>query len=162
MRSVRRQRSDRVCHRLQHVVLDPDLPGGLPRDLRMIGGDEGHRLALVADHVLGQHRLVGVFEPAPVGAGDVVVGEHGMHAGSGQRLADTDRRDPGGRMRAAQRSAPQHAVHPQVAAVGELAGDLECPVRPGRTVPMPATPGRETWSGALTGGSVLLSGLVIV
>jgi hypothetical protein len=100
----------------------------------MIGRDEGHRLALVANHVLGEHRLVGVLEPAPVSAGDVVVGEYGVHAGSGQRLADADRRDPRGRMRAAQRCAPQHAVHPQVAAVGELAGDLEDPVWPGRAV----------------------------
>src|SRR5262249_5453117 len=147
-RSGRCQCSDRVRHWLQHLVFDPDLPRSPLGDLRMIGCDEGHRLALVADYGLGQHRLVGMFEPEPVGARDVVVGEDGMYAGWGQRLADTDRLDPGGRIRAAQRGAPQHSVHPQVTGVGELTGDLERPVWPGRTVPDAAGRGRRDliWS----------------
>src|SRR5260221_9691670 len=75
-----------------------------------------------------------MFEPVPVRARDVVVGEHRVDPGSDQGLADTDRLDPRGRIRAAQGGTPQHAVHPQVTAVGKLAGDLECPVWPGRTV----------------------------
>ena len=43
----------------------------------------------------------------------------------------------GVRVRAAQRDAPQHVVQPQVAAVGELAGDLRRAVGRGRSVPTP-------------------------
>src|SRR6266849_4426110 len=38
-------------------------------------------------------------------------------------------------MRAAQRRAPEHVVHPQAAAVGELPGNLPLAVRPGRARP---------------------------
>ena len=91
----------------------------------MVGGDQRDRLALVADHVDREHRLVLVLEAVVLGAGHVVVGEYGEDTRRLQRLTDVDAQDPGRRMRAAQRDAPQHVVHPEVAGVGEVAGDLE-------------------------------------
>ena len=50
-------------HRLEHVVVDDDLLRRLPRDLGVVGGDQRHRLALVAHDVDRQHRLVGASRP---------------------------------------------------------------------------------------------------
>jgi hypothetical protein len=119
----------RVGDRLPHVVVDPDPFGGLPGDLGVGGGDEGHRLTLVADRLVGQDRLVGELEPVPVGARHVLGREHGLHARDRQRLADVDGPDPRERMRAAQGRSPEHALDPQVARVSELPADLQHAVR---------------------------------
>jgi hypothetical protein len=132
------QRRPRVGDRLEDVVAHRDLLRGPAGDLRVVGCYQGDWLALVADHAGGQHRLIGALEPADVSAGDILVGQHGVDAGGGQRRADLDASDPGVRMRAAQRDPPQHALHPQVAAVGELAGHLQRAVRPGRAGADPA------------------------
>ncbi len=94
----------------------------------MVRSDQGDRLSLVADDVGGQDRLVGQLQAADVLAGDVGVGQHGVDPAGGQRLADRDRADLRVGMRAAQRDPPDHAVHPEVAAVGELPGHLRRPV----------------------------------
>jgi len=85
-------------------------------------------------------RLVGVLEAEGVLAGDVVGGEDGADPGHGERLGDVDPPDAGVRVRAAQRHSPHHVVVPQVAGVGELAGDLERAVGALRVLPDP--PGR--------------------
>jgi hypothetical protein len=54
-----RARRARVGDRLEHLVVDDDPLHGPPRGLRVVGGDDRDRLALVADLVDGQHRLVG-------------------------------------------------------------------------------------------------------
>ena len=132
------QRADRVGDRLPDLVVDDDPRRGRPSGLRVVGGDQRHRLALVADDVDGQHRLVGQLEPVDPLAGDVVTGQHRLHAGDGERRADVDRADAGEGVRAAERDAPEHVLHPEVAAVGELAAHLEGAVGAGRIVPDPA------------------------
>jgi hypothetical protein len=115
----------------------------------MVGGDKRDRLALVADHVDREHRLVLVFEPVVLGAGHVVVGEHGEDAGRLQRLGDVDAQDPGGGMRTPQGDAPEHVVHPQVTGVREVPRDLERPVGPERRL---ADPARSTHPHPFLGG----------
>jgi hypothetical protein len=135
------QRGARVGDRLQHVVVDVDAGGGQPGGLRVVGGDQRHRFALVADDVEGQHRLVGQLEPVDLLARHVVGGEHGGDAGGGQRRAGVDRADPGVGVRAAQGDPPEHVLHPEVAAVGELATDLQDAVGPLGVVADPAAAG---------------------
>ncbi len=150
-RGARVKRLPRVGHRRQDLVVHLDLLRRLPGDLGMVRGHERNRLALVADHALGQHRLVDELEPASVLAGNVRVREHGVHPAGGQRGADPDRADLRVRVRTAQRDAPDHAVHPQVAAVGELAGSFRRRVRP------PGA-GADTASGGRSGRSLGHSG----
>ena len=79
--AVRAQCRDGVDDRIEDVVLDDDPLRGPPRGLRVVGGDQRDRLALVADHVDREDRLVPVLEAEELVAGHVVVGE--------------DREDPG-------------------------------------------------------------------
>lgn len=113
----------------QHLVLDPDLLHRAAGRLRVVGGDQGDRLAVVADLVDRQGRLVGDLQAVVLLARDVLVGEHRVHAGNGQRLGDVHRQDGRPRVRGAQRGAPQHVLVPQVGGVGELALHLQRAVR---------------------------------
>ena len=113
-----------IDHGLERLVLDADRGGRASRLLRLLGRDDRHRLAEVADAVAGEHRLVGELEPVRLPAGDVVVREHGVHARQRERLGDVDLEDPRVRVRAADRAAPEHPGRVEVARVGELAGDL--------------------------------------
>ena len=127
------RRLDRAVHvgdGLRGLVVDLDEGGGAARGLGMVGGDDRDRLALVADAVAGEDGLVGDLEPVGLRAGHVLVREDREHAGDGERLREVERADARGRVRAAQRGAPQRAVAPEVGAVGELAADLERAVRP--------------------------------
>ena len=69
-----------VGDRLERLVVDLDLGGGVAGGLRVVGGDDRDRLALVADLVPRQHRLVGDLEPVRLAAGHVLVREHGVDA----------------------------------------------------------------------------------
>ena len=93
--------------------------------LGMVGGHQRDRLALVADLVDGQHRLVLVLQAVELLAGHVLVGEHREHAGHGQRGADVDGADPRRGMRAAEGHAPEHVRELQVGGVGELTRHLQ-------------------------------------
>jgi hypothetical protein len=53
---------------------------GSPRLLRVLRGDDRDRFAEVAHAVDGEHRLIGKLEAVGLGAGDVGVGENGVHA----------------------------------------------------------------------------------
>ena len=66
---------------LERLVLDPDRGGGAARLLGLLGRDERDRLAVVADAVDREHRLVGELEPVRLLPGNVGVREHGVHAG---------------------------------------------------------------------------------
>ena len=79
-RRGRIERVLRIDQRLQHLVVDLDPRSGVPRRLRMVGGDDRHRLALVADLGERQHRLVVVLEPVRLAARHVLVREHRVHA----------------------------------------------------------------------------------
>ncbi len=132
----------RVAAVVDHLALAPDGgPGvGDGRQLLVVDLDQGRRaagglgvvrrdhrdgLALVAHPVVRQHRLVAVLEPERVRAGHVLVREHREDAGDGERGRRLDVSDPGVGVRAAQRGAPQHPVHPQVGGERELAAHLE-------------------------------------
>jgi len=104
----------------------------------MIGSDQGDRLALVADLVERQHRLVGHLHAVGLGSGHVLMREHRMHAGHGAGLARVDGADARGGMRAAQGGGEHHPVDPQIRGVCELARDLEVAVRPRHARPDPA------------------------
>ena len=127
-----------VGDRLVHLVVDLDPLGRLAGDLRVAGGHQRDRLALVAHDVGGQHRLVGDLQPVELVTRHVLLGQHRGHARRGQRPGGLDGTDPGVGMRAAQRDAPDHAVQPQVAGVDELPGDLGRAVRPARAAAHPA------------------------
>src|ERR1700749_3725105 len=86
-----------VGDRLVDVIVDPDPLGRLAGDLRVVGGDERDRLAVGAHRVDGEHRLVDDLQPVELVARHVLVGEHRVHAGRGQRRADVDGADPGRR-----------------------------------------------------------------
>jgi hypothetical protein len=118
-----------VRDRLRRLVADLDERRRAACGLRMVGGDDRDRLALVADPVPRQHGLIGQLEPVGLDAWDVLVGEDGEHARDGERAREVDRVDARGRMRAAQGRAPQRAVAPQVRRVRELAARLERAVR---------------------------------
>ena len=128
---------------VEHLVVDLDLRRGVARRLRVVGGDDRHRLALVAHLVEGQHRLVGDLEPVDLAARHVLVGEDGVHAADGERGGEVDLADAGARVRAAQGRAPQHSVGPQVRRVGEVALDLGDAVRAAQALADPAADRRS-------------------
>ena len=115
---------------LERLVLDDDRLGRAARLLGMLGSDERDRLAVVADAVDREHRLVGELEPVGLAPGDVLVREHGVDAGHRHGLRDVDRDDAGVGMRAAERVPPEHPGRVEVARVRELALHLGRAVRP--------------------------------
>jgi hypothetical protein len=123
----RRAGSDRafgVGHGIERLEVDHDRVGGGAGRLGMVGRDDRDRLALEADVVPRQHRLVGVLEPVGPAARDVGVREHGVDARERGGGARVDRADPRARMRAAQRRAPEHPLDAHVGGVLELAAHL--------------------------------------
>ncbi len=113
----------------EHLVLDLDLLHRAPGGLRVVGRDQRDRLAVVPDPVDGQGRLVGDLQAVVLGAGDVLVGEHRVHAGHGERLGDVHGEDVRPGVRRAQRHAPEHVLVPHVGGVRELAAHLQRAVR---------------------------------
>jgi hypothetical protein len=120
----------RIDHGLHHLVRDRDRLRRQASGLGVVGRHDGDRLAVVADDLRRQHRLVGVLEPEQRPARYVGGGEHGAHAVHHERRGDVDRDDPRRGVRRPQRAAEQHAVGPHVVAEGELARDLGDTVRP--------------------------------
>ncbi len=114
----------RVGDRGLRDVVDPDGRGRPAGLLRVLGGDEGDRLAVVAHLVDGEDGLIGELEAVALLARDVAVREDGVDAGHGARVGGADALDLGGRVRAADGVAEEHAGGEEVARVGELAGDL--------------------------------------
>jgi hypothetical protein len=112
----------------QHLVVHGDAGGCAARGLRMVGGHDRDRLALVAHLVDGEHRLVRDFQAVQLGAGHVLVREHGVHPGQRKGFGHIDTADPGTRMWAAQCRAPQHIPRPHVGGVRELAENFQCAV----------------------------------
>ena len=84
-RTVGLQRLLGIDDRLEHVVLDRDLLHRPARRLGVVRGDQGDRLALVADDVDRQDRLVLVLETEVLLARYVVMGEDGEHPGGRER-----------------------------------------------------------------------------
>ena len=118
------ERALHVHHGLERLVLDDDRLERLPRLLRVLGGDDRHRLADVAHAVDREHGLVGELEAVELRPRDVRVREDGVHAGHAQGGGQVDRDDPCVRVRAPERVAPQHPGCREVARVLESAVDL--------------------------------------
>ena len=119
-----RLRPGRVHERLGHLVLD--LYGGecQTNGVGMVSGHDGHRFALVAHHIAGQHRLVEVLQAEGGHPGHVGMRQDGVHAGHGHRRSHVNRQDPGRRVGRPQGAAPEHPVVPEVAGEGEGTGHL--------------------------------------
>ena len=128
------RRALHLRYRLEQLVLDADRGSRTPRLLRLLGGDERHRLAVIADAVGGEHRLVGELEAVRLLAWHVGVREHGVHTGHPQGGGDVELDDLRVRMRAANGDAPEHPGRVQVARVLEFAGHLRRRVVPGAAV----------------------------
>ncbi len=109
-----------VDDRLERLVGDDDRLGRPTRLLGMLGGHDGHRLAVVADAIDREHGLVGELEAVGLAARNVLVREHRVDAGHRDGLRDVDLEDARMGMRAAQGVAPQHPRGVEVARVGEL------------------------------------------
>lgn len=128
----------RVGDRLQHLVLDRDGGRGEPGGVRMVGGDRGDGLAVVADQFGREDGAVGDRASVRGVAGDVGVRDHRVDAGHRGRLGRVDGEDPGVRVRGAQYGGPEKALGPQVGRVGEGALGLRAGVgrREGRAEPV--------------------------
>ena len=126
----------------------------LPGDGGAGGGHGGHRVALVErllaghdvpDHVLVvHHHLAGRDELRRL-VGEVVAGDHGLHAGQRLGLGGVDRHDARVRVRAAQHAADELAGQVEVRAEARAAGDLVDAVRADRAradVALPVGPVR--------------------
>ncbi len=112
------------------AVVDLDLGGRSAGGLRVVGGHEGDRLTVVTYPAVGENRGVLDLQAVVLHLGrQVVVRQHRVHAGHGERLGDVDGDDLGVGDGAAQRLAPEHVLVPHVRGVRELAGDLEGAVR---------------------------------
>jgi hypothetical protein len=109
---------------LGDLVVDGDGGRGPAGGLRVVGGDRGHRLAVGADHQVGEDRLVVVLEAVGAAAPEVVVGDDGMDAGDGEGGGGVEGPDAGRGVGAAQGRAPEHPLQEQVRGEGELPGGL--------------------------------------
>ncbi|BFO16673.1 hypothetical protein SHKM778_30610 [Streptomyces sp. KM77-8] len=110
----------------QFAVLDPDPGGGPAGGLRVVGGDDGDRFAVVADLAVGEDGGVLDLQAVVLHVRrQIVVRHHGVDAGGGEGLTGVDRHDLGVGDGGAQNVAPQHVLVPHVGGVRELAGDLE-------------------------------------
>lgn len=127
---VRRGRGQLIGDDREFAVLDLDLGGGSARGLRVVGGDDRDRLAVVTDLAVREHQGVLDLQAVVLHVGRQVVVRHdGVDAGGLERLDRVDGDDLGVRDRGAQDLAPEHVLVPHVGGVRELAGDLEDAVR---------------------------------
>ena len=119
-------RLPRVDDDRQRLVVDVDGLARVLGDVRVVGDDAGHLLALEPDLVGGQHGLSVVGQgrhPGQVPGRHHLPGEHQVHAGDVPRLAGVDGLDPRVRQRAAQDLHVQHAGQGDVVGVVALAAD---------------------------------------
>src|SRR5690606_17449730 len=80
----------------QLAVLDLDLGGGPARGLRVVGGDDRDRFAVVADLAVGEDGRVLDLQAVVLHlGGQVVVRQDGVHARGRQGLAGVDRHNLG-------------------------------------------------------------------
>ena len=102
------QRAAQVGDRFEDFVLDDDRLDRAARGLRVVGGDDRDRLAVVAHLVDGQDGMVVRDQAVVLAAGNVLVRQHRVHAGQRERGCDVDPLDQRPGMRAAQGRAEQH------------------------------------------------------
>ncbi len=109
---------------VEHLVLDPYLFERAPRRLRVVGGDYGYGLALVAHLLPGEHGLVRYLHPVHLAPRHVLVGQYRPDARHFLGLGGIEHEDVGVRVRAPERRAVEHPVHPEVRGVLELSPHL--------------------------------------
>jgi len=122
-----------VGHGVERFVVDGDPVGGVACEVAVLGDDDGHRVADVADRVGGDHRVRRRLEirqqPADghhardAGGRDVARREHGENAGQGFGGGGVDAADAGMRVRTANDRGMRHALDLQVVGVLAAAGD---------------------------------------
>ena len=113
-------------HRLQRLVVDVDQLESVLRDVRVLGDDRGHLLALEADLVRREHGLRVARKgrhPGEVVLGHQFAGHDGDDSGQGSRTRGVDRHDPRVRERAAQQLEVEHPGELHVLDVRALATD---------------------------------------
>ena len=121
-----RERLLRRRDRLQRLVVDLDQLERVLGDVRILGDDRRHLLALVADLVGGEHRLRVAGErrhPREVVRGHQLAGDDGDHTRQRCSRRRVDRRDARMRVRAAQDLHVQHPRQDDVVDVVALAAD---------------------------------------
>ena len=91
MDRIRRLGLTGVDERCCQLVVDDDGVECKTDGLRVVGGDDGDRFALVSHDIGCQHRLVGVLQSVVGVAGHVGGGEYGVDACDGDRRSDVDR-----------------------------------------------------------------------
>lgn len=109
----------RVGDRFQHLVLDGDRGSGQSGGVRVVGGDRGNRLAVVAHQVRREDGSVDDAAAVGLLAGDVLVGDDGADARHPDRARGVDGQDAGVRVRGAEHGRPEQSLGPQVGGVGE-------------------------------------------
>ena len=136
----RRARGERVFeadHRGRLLVLDLDQLGRILRGGLGVGDDERDGLAHIGHAVLRQHRIVRLLHAFAVlvlqgdaaddrleaGAFGIGMGQHGAHAGHGQRGRGVDADDAGGGVRRAQHRGVELPWKVPVAGIAALPGD---------------------------------------
>src|SRR6202044_3950961 len=110
----------------QRLILDVDDLARVLGDVRVVGDDARHLLALEADLVGGQHGLGVVGQgrhPGQVAGGHHLAGEHQAHAGDVPRPAGVDGLDAGVGHGAAPDLHVQHPGQGDVVGVVALAAD---------------------------------------
>ena len=122
---------------VEDLVGDDDRVERPPAGLGVVGGDRRHRLADVAHHVAGEHRLVGGDQPVGRLPRHVVGRDHRLHSRDPPRRRGVDRHDAGVRVGRAQRRAPRRALDRDVRREGERALGLHDPVGAHRRVADP-------------------------
>ena len=112
-----------VGERLEHLVLDPHLAGGLPRVELRVGDDHGEEVGHAARDLAfrHEHRLVGIVEARASESGNVRRCEHADDAGHGCCLAHVNLDHPGAWMlrqhhRAVQHAGDAHVIHERLVA----------------------------------------------
>ena len=125
-RRVRGQPLPRVHDDRQRLVVDVDQLARVLGDVRVVGDDAGHLLALEA-HLVGREHRLGVIgergHPGEVPGRHHLAGQHQADAGQRPRPAGVDRLDARVRQRAAQDLHVQHAREHHVVGVVALAPD---------------------------------------
>ncbi len=120
-----RRRRLHVVDGRQRLVLDDDRARRRARLLERLRGHDRDGLAVVADAVDREHRLVGELEPVGLAApGTSACVSTACTPGRSSAAVDVDRDDARVRVRAPQRRAVEHPGSAEIARVGELPGHL--------------------------------------
>ena len=139
-----------VHQRFGRFPVHLDCGEGTTHRVGMVGGHYDNGLALVADDVGGQNRLVPLDKAIGGATWHVLVGQHGVHTGKGQRRSYVDAPDPRRGVRRPEGATPEHPVMVEVAGKSEGSGHLGHAIGAGRTLADSRSGGRA--AGDLQGG----------